>query len=83
MYLTTGAGLDLLPRPLTTVDPEFREDQLAGQSPVARAVSSVTCHVTWRAMEMQRAIDCFNKKKTICSDCAQKPAIRVGYWSLS
>jgi hypothetical protein len=29
-------------------------------------------------MEMQRAIGFFNKKKTFCSDCEQKPAIRVG-----
>ncbi len=41
-------------------------------------VSSVTCHVTWRVMEMQWAVGFFNKKKTFCSDCEQKPAIRVG-----
>jgi len=29
-------------------------------------------------MEMQWAIGFFNKKKTICSDCEQKPAIRFG-----
>jgi len=29
-------------------------------------------------MEMQWAIDFFNKKKAFCSDCEQKPAIRVG-----
>jgi len=29
-------------------------------------------------MEMQRAIGFFNKKKTFCSDCEQKTAIRVG-----
>jgi hypothetical protein len=32
-------------RPLTAAEPEFREDQPAGQSPVARGVK---CHVTWR-----------------------------------
>jgi hypothetical protein len=29
-------------------------------------------------MEMQWGIGFFNKKKTFCSDCEQKPAIRVG-----
>jgi len=42
------------------------------------AVSSVTCHVSCRVMEMQWAIGFFNKKETFCSDCEQKPTIRVG-----
>jgi hypothetical protein len=29
-------------------------------------------------MEMEWAIGFFNKKKTFCSDCEQKAAIRVG-----
>jgi hypothetical protein len=40
-------------------------------------VSSVTRHVTWRVIEMQWAIGFFNKKKTFCSDCEQKPAICI------
>ena len=43
MYLSTGAGLELTPRPLTGAEPEFREDQFAGQSPVAHGVK---CHVS-------------------------------------
>ena len=43
MYLATGVGLELSPRPLTAAEPEFREDQLAGQSPVAHGVK---CHVS-------------------------------------
>ena len=70
-----GAGLDLSPRALTAAEAEFREGQLAGQSPVARGVK---CHVTWRVMEMQRAIGFLKKKKTFCSDCEQKAAIRAG-----
>ena len=42
MYPSTGAGLELSPRPLTTVEPEFRVDQLAGQSPGR----GVKCHVS-------------------------------------
>jgi len=34
-------------------------------------------------MEMQRAIGFFKKKKTFCSDCEQKAAIRVGWCSFS
>jgi hypothetical protein len=70
-----GTGLELSPRVLTAAEPEFREGQLAGHNPVA---SGVKCHVTWRVMEMQRAIGFFKKKKTFCSDCEQKAAIRVG-----
>jgi hypothetical protein len=29
-------------------------------------------------MEMQWAIGIFNKKNPFCSDCEQKPALRVG-----
>jgi hypothetical protein len=43
VYLLTGPGLELSPRALTTAEPEFREDQLAGQSPVAHGVK---CHVS-------------------------------------
>ena len=43
MYLSTGAGLELSPRALTAAQPEFREDQLAGQSPEAHGVK---CHVS-------------------------------------
>ena len=43
VYFSTGAGLKLSPRPLTAAEPEFREDQLAGQSPVAHGVK---CHVS-------------------------------------
>jgi hypothetical protein len=43
MYPSTGTGLELSPRPLTAAEPEFREDQLAGRSPVARGVK---CHVS-------------------------------------
>ena len=35
-------------------------------------VSSVRCQMTWRVMEMQRAIGFLKKKKTICSDCEQE-----------
>ena len=43
MYPSTGVGLELSPRPLTSVESEFREDQLAGQSPVAHGVK---CHLS-------------------------------------
>jgi hypothetical protein len=43
VYLSTGAGLELSPGALTAAEPEFREDQLAGQSPVAHGVK---CHVS-------------------------------------
>jgi hypothetical protein len=39
----TEAALELSPRPLTAVEPEFREDQLARQSLVAHGVK---CHVS-------------------------------------
>ena len=44
VYPPTGVGLELSPRPLAAVEPEFREDQLAGQSPVAHGVK---CHVSY------------------------------------
>ena len=44
MHLLTGTGLELSPQALTA-QPEFREDQLAGQSTVAHGVK---CHVTRR-----------------------------------
>jgi hypothetical protein len=43
VYPSTGTGFELSPRPLTAVELEFREDQLAGQSPVAQGVK---CHVS-------------------------------------
>jgi hypothetical protein len=50
------------PRPLTAVEPEFREDQLAGQSPVAHGVK---CHVShgMAGHETTGAIAFFKKKK--------------------
>jgi hypothetical protein len=33
--------------------------------------------VSWRIRELQQAIGFFNKKKTFCSDCEQKPAIAI------
>ncbi len=64
------------PRPLTAVEPEFREDQLTGQSPVAHGVK---CHVSCDMARYGNAAGhrFFKTKKTICSDCEQKPAIRV------
>ena len=44
VYPPPGVGLELSPRPLTAVEPEFRDDQLAGQSPVAHGVK---CHVSY------------------------------------
>jgi len=42
--ISQPAGLGLSPRPLTAAEPEFREDQLAGQSPVAHGVKcQVSC----------------------------------------
>ena len=43
MYLSTRASLELSPQALTAAEPVFREDQLAGQSPVAHGVK---CHVS-------------------------------------
>jgi hypothetical protein len=43
VYLSTGAGPELSPRPLTAAEPEFREDQLPGQSTEAHGVK---CHVS-------------------------------------
>jgi hypothetical protein len=40
-------------------------------------VSTATCQVTWRVMEMQWPVGFFNEKKPFCSDCGQKPAIRA------
>ena len=75
------------PRSMTAAEPEFGENQLAGRVQWHR-VSSVTCHMTWRVVEMEWAINVFNKmqgaigffneKETFYSDCVQKPAIRVG-----
>ena len=31
---------------ISRIEPDFREDQLAGPSPIGTAASSVTCHVT-------------------------------------
>ena len=77
MYPSTGLGLELSPRPLTAVEPEFREDQLAGQSPVAHGVK---CQVS-RVMAGQgtatgrRLVQ--ETEKRIGSDCEQKPAICI------
>ena len=77
MYLSTGAGLELSPLAITAAEAEFREDHLAGHSGLAHGVKChVSCHMA-RVMEMQQAVGFFNKKKTFCSDCEQKPAIRV------
>jgi len=43
VYPSIGVGLELSLRPLIAVEPEFRDDQLAGQNPVARGVK---CHVS-------------------------------------
>ncbi len=64
------------PRPLTAVEPESSQTNLQGRVQW-HTVSSVTCHVTWRVVEMQGATGLFKTKKTICSDWAQEPAIRV------
>ena len=72
-----GAGLELSPRALAAAEPEFPKTISQGRIQWL-TVSSVTCHVTWRVMEVQWAIGLFNKKKTFCSDCGLKPAIRVG-----
>ena len=77
VYPSTGAGLELSLRSLTAVEPDF--EKINSQGIVQwHTVSSVTCHVTWRVIEMQRATGFFKTKKTICSDCEQKPAIRDG-----
>jgi len=44
--------------------------------------------MTWRVMEMQRAIGLFKGKKTICPDCEQKLAlalvgVRLREWNCS
>jgi hypothetical protein len=77
VYLSTGAGLEMSPRALTDAEPEFREGQLPGQSPEAHGVK---CHVSFDMARYGNAVGhrLFNKKKTFCSDCEQKPAIRVG-----
>jgi hypothetical protein len=76
VYLSTGVSLELSLRPLTAVEPDFRQDQLAEESPLAHGVK---CHVSYdmACLEMQWAIGLFNKKRTFCSDCEEKPAIRV------
>ena len=82
MYLSTGAGLELSPRPLTAAEPEFREDQLAGESPVAHGVK---CHVSCDMARYGNAVGhrFVQKKKTICADCEQKSAISIRWRSLS
>ena len=61
MYLSTGAGLELSPRALTAAEPEFREDQLVGQSPAAHGVK---CHVSCdMARRKAGAMGFFKKKK--------------------
>jgi len=58
MYLSTGARLELSPQPLTAAEPKFREDRCRAES--SGTVSSVTCHVTWRVIEMQWTVGFFN-----------------------